>query len=110
MQEVIHEIWGVKYTINSNGEVWLDGIMLKGNKGEFYERLDDCRQWPEKFNVKRIVADNFVPNPNNYRYVMCIDQGSCSVAADNLYWSRNNRKKKTVGGKTVYRHGKDPEF
>lgn len=39
-----------------------------------------------------ILAENFIPNPNNYKYVLFKDGDSSNISLDNLYWHPNNGK------------------
>lgn len=41
------------------------------------------------FTVNRLVANAFVPNPNNLKYVKSKDSDRYNLRADNLYWSRS---------------------
>ncbi len=42
----------------------------------------------ENFSVALLVAQSFVPNPNNYKYVKHKDGNLENCAATNLYWSQ----------------------
>lgn len=48
----------------------------------------------KKYLVKKIVAEYFVNNPNNYPYVEFKDGDFGNLRADNLYWTDKIIKKK----------------
>lgn len=42
-------------------------------------------------SVSRLVAELYVPNPNNYKYVITIDGNKLNTRPCNLIWSKTNR-------------------
>lgn len=94
MTEVIKDIKGFegRYTISNLGIVrsLLTGKILKPyitNKG--YARVNlryaKCRDY-KSLLVHRLVAGNFLPNPNNYREINHKDCNRLNNRADNLEW------------------------
>ena len=43
-------------------------------------------------NVHRLVAEVFIPNPNNYPDVLKRNDNHRDVAASNLYWGVSNKR------------------
>lgn len=64
----------------------LRGIQTINSPG--YQFVVLCRnpQDHQKHNVHRLVAENFVENPNNYPIVMHKDNNTLNCRADNLEW------------------------
>lgn len=91
MPQVEFERCGVNYTLNDNGEIFVDGSMLHDGKSEFCEMIDG-KGFVDMVSVKRLVAQHFIPNPNNFRYSMFKSSSRC-VNSDNIFWSKSNRKK-----------------
>ena len=42
--------------------------------------------------VCMLVAEVFIPNPNNFKFVKFKDGNSINVNSDNLYWANNTSK------------------
>ena len=85
------------YEISDNGDIrnkntgrilkpGLRGVKTKNSEG--YKFVVLCRnpQDHQKHNVHRLVAENFVDNPNNYPVVMHKDNNTLNCSADNLEW------------------------
>lgn len=60
-----------KLSIKKNGYVYVD--LYKTGKGKWYR-------------VHRLVAEAFIPNPNNLPYVMHLDNNKENNSVDNLKW------------------------
>lgn len=43
--------------------------------------------------VCMLVADVFVPNPDDFKFIKFKDGNSINVNSDNLYWANNTSKK-----------------
>jgi hypothetical protein len=56
-------------------------------------RLKD-RFGEKKFPVHRIIAEQYIPNPNGYRYVKHFDGINSNNSIENLYWSKSSARKK----------------
>lgn len=94
--------WG-GYSINANGEVFsywgrttnLKMILIKKGKiiankplksGHVTVTLRKRNNIVKKFLIHRLVAEAFIPNPNNYPYVCHKDGNPKNNKIDNLYW------------------------
>lgn len=103
------------YSVSDSGEVRNDrtGKILKQyiDKDGYYRvtlHMDKRRGWR---GVARLVAEAFVPNPNNYPVVNHKDENKSNNSADNLEWctasyntnygTRNSRCAEKMG-KKVY--------
>lgn len=91
------ELFGKVYELYESGEIKDEEgkIVHTSNSGEyFYE--DDFKQCPSKINIKRLLAEKFIPNPENYKYVMYKRRYyENNLKVSNLYWAKSNRKKFT---------------
>ena len=70
----------------SNRKIWKTG---KGYCSVNLSNLNGTR----KFTIHRLVAETFIPNPNNYGYINHIDGNKDNNRMDNLEWctaSENN--------------------
>jgi hypothetical protein len=60
----------------------------------------------QNLSIHRLLAEHFIPNPNNYKFVRFLDGDKANIALDNLCWSKlriftdqNNHKKDIAVGK-----------
>lgn len=58
-------------------------------------------------SVARLVAESFVPNPYEYKYIYFIDGNSHNVKASNIQWNYTNRNTKIVVDGMVFNSLKD---
>ena len=58
-------------------------------------------------SVARLVAESFVPNPYEYKYIYFIDGNSHNVKASNIQWNYTNRDTKIVVDGMVFNSLKD---
>lgn len=77
------------YYINTQGQVMRDGNILKPhvyNKyGHAQVRLyKDRKQHP--LEIHRLLAETFIPNPNDYPIVRHLDDNASNNSLDNLAW------------------------
>jgi hypothetical protein len=86
------------YKINNEGQVWSERQkkMLKGRiHTQGYLRVSLCKENTIKdFYIHRLVAQHFLPNPNNFIIIDHIDNNKKNNLVDNLRWttsSENNR-------------------
>lgn len=99
------------YIIYSNGKVWSNKTnqFLKINKNHWGYSIVDLSingQTKRKF-IHRLVAETFIPNPNNYETVNHIDENKsnndisnlewCSQKYNNNYGTRIQRADETIG-------------
>ena len=82
-----------RYKKNNLGSKSLIGETIlkqaKSNRG--YLRIHLCKNAHKKaFSVHRLVADAFVPNPNNFTEVNHKDENKENNYADNLEWCDSN--------------------
>ena len=79
---------------------------LKTNKG--YYRVDLKQHQKDKYIlVHRLVAETFIPNPNNYPIVNHKDTNKANNKVDNLEWctqSHNIKEAYRLGNAKVHKH------
>lgn len=66
-----------------------DVPQFKNANGDVCVRLTKDGIHYQTVEVKYLVAQSFVPNPNNYKYVRHIDGNKENNRADNLEWCEN---------------------
>lgn len=83
------------YSVSREGEVYSSYIgrfLNKTDNGFGYKlvRLIDKSYIEKKYKpyyVHRLVAEAFLPNPDNHKYVGHKDHNKCNNHVDNLYWT-----------------------
>lgn len=111
MDEVWKDVVGYEelYQISNLGRIKsfkesLDGKVLKQTKdkdGYFKIGIRDKFFKRKYFRVHRLVAEAFIPNPNNYDYVNHKDNNPANNIVSNLEWctlAYNNKYRFTHGG------------
>lgn len=84
--------FGQKYLINPVGDVISTRLMrsLKHNayQGDYYKQLvlTDVYGKMHAILLHRLVAENFIPNPDNLPYINHKDEDPSNNCADNLEW------------------------
>ena len=82
--------WEAYYEINENGEVRnkLTGNYIKGdiNNAGYYRVCLYHKSKRQRFFRHRLVAQLFIPNPNNYTEVNHIDGDKSHNFKENLQW------------------------
>jgi hypothetical protein len=85
------------YQISVNGEVINDRtktIQKLSNNTGGYKTIKIQRKW---FLIHRVVAQAFIPNPNNLPNVCHWDNNPTNNSVDNLYWgSQSDNLKQMV--------------
>lgn len=80
--------YGEGYSINQYGQVRNKyGRILKGGF-DVYKKVTLCDPilGPKDFRIHRLLAEAFIPNPNNYPVVNHIDGNKLNNQLDNLEW------------------------
>ena len=99
------------YKINSKGDVLnikRNRLMKKAKDKDGYEILSLTKNSQRKqYKIHRLVAETYIPNPNNYLYINHINEIKgdnrvenlewCSASYNNLYGNRMKKIKKRVG-------------
>lgn len=85
------------YIITAEGEVFnADGHrMTKHLTHDGYYRVKlsiGCKRG--MYRVNRLVAENYIPNPNNYPMVNHLDSNRTNNRVDNLEWCTNSQNQK----------------
>ena len=102
--------WEETYEINENGEVRnkITGNYIKGdiNNGGYYRVCLYRKPRKQRYFRHRLVAELFIPNPNNYKEVNHKDEDKTNNSVDNLEWcsakynsnygTRNERMSKSL--------------
>ena len=91
------------YTINENGQVWSKNRnrIMKSRINDGYLQIILCENGKKKaFSIHRLIALEFIPNPNNYPEVDHIDRNPLNNNLSNLRWadrSTQNENKNAYG-------------
>jgi len=96
------------YKINSNGDIWSNKLKRRldpPTDKDGYQRIGLWKnQVQRKYRVHRLVALNFIPNPENKPTVNHIDGDILNNNVSNLEWAtvaeQNHHKINTLGHKT----------
>ncbi len=76
-----------KIIIKNYRWTWKQRIIKSSNSKEGYMRVNLIINWIIKwFSVHRLVAINFIPNPDNYPVVMHLDNNKSNNNITNLKW------------------------
>lgn len=90
MQEIWKDINGFvgKYQISNLGNVKnaKTGRILKQNKKRYSNVVLYIKSKPKYYRVHRLVAEAFIPNPNNYPYINHKDENKQNNNVENLEW------------------------
>jgi len=80
----------IKTYMTPNGylipEHYLKPHCNKNSKNAYVEVND------KKFFIRRMIAKEFLPNPNNYPHVLLKDGNPLNLRVDNLYWGKYELK------------------
>lgn len=83
---------GCKNTYD-NGYGWLIVELYKDSKGK--KAPGKSARGAKRVKLHRLVAEHFIPNPDDHHFVIHIDGNKKNCKASNLRWSANNQ-----GGKS----------
>jgi len=85
--------FGTNYLINTDGIIFSTFVMRElshtaYNNNDTYKRmvLTDINKNRHVLYIHRIVAQTFIPNPNNYAYINHKDENPSNNCVDNLEW------------------------
>lgn len=103
--------------IDNNNHLVKEKILKQKTTKYGYQQVGICKDKKQKrFQVHRLVANAFIPNPNNYPVVNHKDEVKTNNHVDNLEWctveyncnygTRNEKVSKAVSGKNNYQFGK----
>ena len=105
-------IWKVcpydsKYAVSSNGDIMLRGYVKTYSNGDIEKKEDKMIEPKEltraghkykyisirgkAYEVHRLVAELFLPNPNQYRFVCHINHDTLKNNVENLMWASVNQ-------------------
>ena len=77
------------YLISKNGQVYstkTNKIKIPEINQNGYCRIELCNDGKKKFYIHRLVAEAYIPNPNNYEQVNHIDLNKHNNNMENLEW------------------------
>ena len=89
------------YLIYEDGRVWskTSNKFLKPSimwKGYCVLNLRNYKN-PKTFRLHRLVAEHYIPNPNNYSQIDHIDRDKTNNNVSNLRWCNNSMNQENIG-------------
>lgn len=90
------EIFDGKYIVTSVGDIYRikNGVRKKLHKTITLKGIQvvslNNGEYSRQYSVGRLVAESFVPNPQNYHYVNYLDNDPTNNDYKNLVWSQKN--------------------
>lgn len=90
------EIFDGKYIVTSVGDIYRikNGVRKKLHKTITLKGIQvvslNNEKYSRQYSVGRLVAESFVPNPQNYHYVNYLDNDPTNNDYKNLVWSKKN--------------------
>jgi 16S rRNA A1518/A1519 N6-dimethyltransferase RsmA/KsgA/DIM1 with predicted DNA glycosylase/AP lyase activity len=96
------------YEVSSLGQVRRGDRILKPRMARGYCRVGLCKESKEKIKtIHRLVAEAFLPNPDNKSDVDHIDRNRTNNVVDNLRWATRsencyNKKRRELFGITYH--------
>lgn len=97
----------IVYDKNNKPKSIKGGIVKEGNNGNEYKF---CYLWKDnksqRFYIHRLVAETFIPNPNNYKEINHINKNRSDNRVENLEWcTAKYNKTYSLGIKIVRNDG-----
>ena len=75
------------YKVSNSGKVIRNTKELKQNTNKGYKYVNLCKKcYSKPFYIHRLVAQAFIPNPNNYNEINHIDGNKINNSVSNLEW------------------------
>lgn len=94
MKEEIKQYQDTRYSISNTGIVYTTGLktisIWKANTGYLKCKFHHNGTSKDKY-VHRLVAETFIPNPDNLPQVLHIDGNKENNSVDNLMWGTNKQ-------------------
>ena len=84
------------YEISNHGRVYnseTGTFLIPQVVNDFYQVSLSKNNKAKGFKVHRLVAQYFIPNPDNFPYVLYIDGNRSNYVVENLEWSNKKKKK-----------------
>lgn len=69
-----------------NGRKRIKKPLISGDRYPYLKIQLSKNSKPKNFFIHRLVAEAFIPNPNNYKEVNHIDENTFNNSSDNLEW------------------------
>ena len=102
------------YAVTSCGKVWSyrnERFLKPEDNGHGYLRVKLCKDRKEKkYMIHRLVADAYIPNPDNLPQVDHIDEDRTNNCVNNLQWITNRDNCRKSHNKAILQYSLDGEF
>ena len=102
------------YAITPEGEVWsykrkMFLVLIADKKG--YLRVNLCKDGKvKKYKIHRLVAEAYIPNPDNLPQVDHIDNDKTHNYVNNLQWITNRDNSRKSNNKPILQYDLDGNF
>lgn len=102
------------YAVTSCGRVWsykYKKFLTPEDNGHGYFRVKLCKDGKEKkYMIHRLVAEAYIPNPDNLPQVDHIDENKAHNYVNNLQWITNRDNCRKSHNKAILQYTLDGEF
>ena len=102
------------YAVTSCGKVWSyksKRFLTPEDNGHGYLRVKLCKDGKEKkYMIHRLVAEAYIPNPNNLPQVDHIDENKTHNYINNLQWITNRDNCRKSHNKPILQYTIEGEF